>query len=371
LVEAAPKVAIVIINYNGKKWLNRCLRSVATTSYPNFSVYIVDNASIDGSVDYVRANFPWASIIQHGRNLGFASGHNLAIKLIESKYIALLNNDTETLNPDWLEAMVRSAENDNRVAASSCKMVFTSNPNIINSVGGFGIPYWRGAVDIGYGEIDVGQFDNPPIEPFSFCGGAALIRLDLFRESHGFDESFFAFFEDTDLSWRLRIMGYRIVYVPDAKIAHYSSGTWSDDAEKTYLCKRNLFRSILKNCSREVLLRWALPYHLLFTLLAAVSYLKVERAPLKAWALLKSIFWNVRQLRGTYRKRTFTQRFRKVRDEEILVAMYPAGLLHTSRSESFEARLAYAIFGTPPKHWRVSQDTCAPKTKVVQPNRNI
>ncbi len=351
MVEAAPRVAVIVINYNGKRWLDRCLGSLAKTNYPNYSVYLVDNASTDGSVNHVRASFPWVKIIQLQKNFGFARGYNLAMKYVEAEYVALLNNDTEILEPNWLGIMVSVAEKDSLVGAIACKIVFLSNPAILNSVGGFGIPYWRGTADLGYGEIDQGQFDNPPIEPFSFCGGAALIRLGLFREAEGFDESFFAFFEDTDFSWRLRIRGYRIVYVPGAKVAHYSSGTWSNETEKTYLCKRNLFRSILKNCSRDVLLRWALPYYLLFTIMASISYLIVEHAPLMSLALLKNILWNVWHLKTTYRKRKLIQMAREIEDEMILVAMYPPRLLRSPRRDSLESLLGDTIFGIPPKHW--------------------
>ena len=355
MVETAPKVAVIVINYNGKKWLNRCLSSLAKTTYPNYSVYLVDNASTDGSIGYVQASFPWVKIIRLQRNYGFARGNNLAIKQVEAEYAALLNNDTEILEKNWLEMLVSLAEKDNLIGAIACKIVFLSNPAILNSVGGFGIPYWRGTADLGYGERDEGQFDTPPVKPFSFCGGAALIRLGLFREAEGFDESFFAFFEDTDLCWRLRIMGYRIAYVPGAKVAHYYSGTWSNETKKTHLCKRNLFRSILKNCSGDVLLRWALPYHLLFTIMASISYLIVEHAPLMSWALLKSILWNVWHLKSTYGKRRLIQMARKSGDEEILGSMYPPGLararLRNTRRESFQSRLADTIFGLPPKHW--------------------
>jgi GT2 family glycosyltransferase len=350
LTESAPKVAAVIINYDGKKWLKRCLGSVAKTRYPNLSVFLVDNASKDGSIDYVRESFPWAKIIRHDQNCGFAEGYNRAIKQVEADYVALLNNDTEILEPNWIEMLVRLAENDSSIAAIACKMVFSANTLVINSAGSVGIPYWRGAVDIGYEELDAGQFDNPPIEPFGFCGGAALIRLDRFRKAQGFDESYFAFFEDTDLSWRFRIMGYRIAYVPTAKVAHYSSGTWSDEAKKTYLCKRNLFRSILKNCSGEVV-RWALPSYILFTLLASMTYLLVERAPLMSLALIKSILWNITHLRNTYRKRILTQRARRIGDIEILAAMYPPLLVPKIRTESFRTRLSDTIFGSLPKDW--------------------
>ncbi len=338
----------MIINYNGKKWLTQCLSSITKISYPNFDTYLIDNASTDGSVAHVQENFPWVQIIRFDENFGFAKSYNLAIKQVNTDYILLLNNDTKVLKSDLLDFMVRQAQEDFEIAAIAAKMVFISDPSIINSVGGIGIPYWRGFDDIGFKEQDIGQYDAPPIEPFSFCGGAALIRSKAFKELGGFDETFFAFFEDTDLSWRLRLRNYKIKYLPDAKIAHHYSGTYSEGPEKTYLCKRNLFRSILKNCEGEILY-WAVRNYFLFTILASLSYLRVERAPLMAWSLIKSVLWNIRHLRGTYNQRRIIQRERKINDKEILLKMYSSRLLKKRMTHSFGERVGETIFGSRPK----------------------
>ncbi|OGD54862.1 hypothetical protein A3K80_01410 [Candidatus Bathyarchaeota archaeon RBG_13_38_9] len=348
LEKIAPKVSIMIMNYNGKKWLSQCLESIAKISYPNFDTYLIDNASTDGSTSYVKENFPWVKIIKYDKNFGFAEGYNRAIKQIKADYIVLLNNDTEILESDWLDSMISLTQKDKDIAAIAFKMVFMSNPSIINSVGGIGIPYWRGFEDIGFGEHDIGQYDTPPIEPFSFCGGAALIRSKAFIELGGFDEPLFAFFEDTDLSWRFRLKNYKIKYLPNAKIAHHYSGTYSEGPEKTYLCKRNLFRSILKNCG-STSLHWAVRNYLLFTILASLSYLRVERAPLMAWALIKSVLWNIWHLHGTYSKRRLIQRDRKISDKEILPKMYYSRLFKKRITDSFGDRVGETIFGSWPE----------------------
>jgi GT2 family glycosyltransferase len=349
LEKTVPKVSILVINYNGKKWLPQCLRSISTISYPNFDTYLIDNSSTDGSIEYVQENFPLIRIIKFDTNFGFAKGYNHAINQIKTDYILLLNNDTKILKSDFLDIMVNQAQKDFDIAAIVCKMVFMSDPSIINSVGGIGIPYWRGFEDVGFREKDIGQHDIPPIEPFSFCGGATLIRSKAFMETQGFDETFFAFFEDTDLSWRFRLKKLKIKYVPDAKIAHQYSGTYSEGPEKTYLCKRNLFRSILKNCGSPTIY-WAIRNFFLFTILASLSYLRVEHAPLMAWALFKSILWNLWHLPGTYNKRQIIQSERKTTDKEILSRMYPSKLLTRREMKSFGDRVGETIFGYLPKN---------------------
>jgi GT2 family glycosyltransferase len=348
LEKMAPKVSVMIMNYNGKKWLSQCLESVAKISYQNFDTYLIDNASTDGSTNYVENNFPWVKIIKHEKNFGFAEGYNRAIKQIKTAYILLLNNDTKILESNCIQSMVSITQKDKDIAAITCKIVFMLNPSIINSVGGIGIPFWRGFEDIGFDEQDIGQYDAPPIEPFSFCGGAALIKSNVFKELGGFDETFFAFFEDTDLSWRLRLKNYKIRYLPEAKIAHHYSGTFSEGPEKTYLCKRNLFRSILKNCDGTILY-WAVRNYFLFTILASLSYLRVERAPLMAWSLIKSVLWNIWHLRGTYNQRRIIQRERKISDKEILLKMYSSTLLKKRMIHSFGERVGENIFGSWPK----------------------
>ena len=136
----------------------------------------------------------------------------------------LLNNDTEVLSPDWVQSLVKVAAADPKIGAVGCKTVSMGQPDRLDSVGEVGIPFWRGFVDIGREERDEGQYDTE-FEPFSFCGGAALLRKAVFEEVGGFDREFFMYLEDVDLSWRLRLFGYRIGFAPDAVVAHAFSGT--------------------------------------------------------------------------------------------------------------------------------------------------
>jgi GT2 family glycosyltransferase len=316
-----PKVAIVVLNRNGLKWLPKCLSSIRRTCGLNFDLYLVDNASTDGSVRYVREHFPTVKIISHSKNLGFAAGYNRALKAIKADYVVLLNNDTEVLSPHWVQSLVQAAAEGPRVAAVACKMVSMENPERLDSVGAMGIPFWRGFVDIGREERDRGQYDTS-FEPFSFCGGAALVNHALFEQVGGFDEEFFIYLEDIDLSWRLRLLRYQVGFAPEAKVAHFSSGltgTKFVDAWKLYLSHRNLLRTILKNCGSS--LGWALRDYLLFSLIVGVGFSVLE--PRKGVAIMRAILWNLSNFRDTYTLRLAIQTRRKTNETEILVKMYP------------------------------------------------
>ena len=297
------------------------MSSVLDTKYPNYEVYLIDNGSIDRSVEYVQQKYPSVKIIQNSKNLGFAEAYNRAIDQIEAEYVVLLNNDTEVLNPRWLSSFVRIANEDPKVAAVATKVVSMEDHRLLESVGGMGIPYWRGFVDIGREEPDVNQYQDG-FEPFAFCGGAALIRKSAFIDAGKFDGEMFLYLEDPDLSWRLRLLGWKVRYASNAKIAHYLGGT-TGGREVTplrlYYCHRNLLRAIVKNCGSS--LAWALRNYFLYSFLIMSGFLIYE--PRKAVVVLKAVAWNMRNLRTAYAYRLRVQSRRKVSEQEILRRMYP------------------------------------------------
>jgi hypothetical protein len=284
-------------------------------------VYLVDNGSDDGSVDFVGENFRWVKVIRHPINFGFAEGYDIAIEKIEADYVVLLNSDTAVVNPNWIRHLLDATTKDTKIVAVTCKMVSMSDHSILDSVGGMGIPFWRGFVDIGREEHDDGQYGSEGFEPFSFCGGAALIRRDVFLETGGFDRKFFMYFEDVDLSWRLRLLGYRIAFAPKATVAHYSlgsAGTKTVNARRLYFCQRNLLRAILKNCGSS--LRWALRNYFLSSLIVAAGSCLSE--PMKPIVFARAILWNLLNLRDTYFHRHRVQTSRTASESEILTRMY-------------------------------------------------
>lgn len=317
-----PQVAVMILNYNGLKWLPRCLSSLLNTKYPNCETYLIDNGSSDGSAEYVRQKYPSVKVIRNSRNLGFAEAYNRAISRTEAEYVVLLNNDTEVLNPKWLNVLVKTATEESNVAAVATKMVSMENHRLLDSVGSMGIPYWRGFVDIGKGEPDADHYSNG-FEPFAFCGGAALIRRSAFTDAGKFDGKFFLYAEDPDLSWRLRLLGWKIPYAPDAKVAHAlgeSTGGKELTPLRLYFSHRNLLRSIIKNCGSS--LQWALRNYFLFTFIIIWGFLLYE--PRNAIVVLKGIVWNMRNFRSSYATRLFVQSRRKVGEQEVLRRLFPS-----------------------------------------------
>jgi GT2 family glycosyltransferase len=250
----SPKIAVVILNWNGKKFLQQFLPSVLSASYSNYEVIVADNGSSDDSIAFMQNNYPAIRLIRFEQNLGFAKGYNEALKLIEADYYALLNSDAET-RPDWLQPMVQLLESDLSIAACQSKLLLFSNKKQFEysgAAGGwmdkFGYPFAKGRLfDIC--EDDHGQYDQT--EPIFWASGAALfIRAKVFHEMLGFDEYFFAHQEEIDLCWRLQLAGYKIYSCPASVVYHVGGGTLpKGNARKTYLNFRNNKIMLSKNLS--------------------------------------------------------------------------------------------------------------------------
>jgi hypothetical protein len=317
-----PRVAVLVLNYNGLNWLKRCLPSVFRTEYANLEVWIIDNGSSDGSIDFVKTTQPNARILEFEENLGFAEAYNRAIALVRADYVVLLNNDTIVLNPGWIDRLLETVETDNRIAGVQSKLVSMNDQTRLDSVGGIGIRYWLGFTDIGKLEADKGQYDNPPVTPFYLCAACALINRQAFLEVGGFDPEYFVYVEDVDLSWRLRLAGYRITYQPTVRIAHFSQGFFSTQsvARRIYLQRRNLLRTLLKNCGSNTIM-WAVRNFLLHSFLLFLFYSVSE--PLRALAVIKSLEWNIGLLPDTLRARAKIQRKRQLEEKLLLRSMYP------------------------------------------------
>jgi GT2 family glycosyltransferase len=242
-----PLVSIVIVNWNGKRFLKGCLESVFAHGYNNIEVIFVDNGSTDGSVEFVREYFPQTVVLEIKENLGFAAGNNLGIEVARGEFIATLNNDTE-LADGFIEKLVEAAEGSGqRVGMWAPKILSMEERDIIDSVGGLliypdGLAKGRGRL-----EKDIGQYDGErDILMPSAC--AALYRKEMLEEIGLFDEDFFAYCEDTDLGLRARLSGWKAVSVPEAVIYHYYSATGGRyTPTKAYLVERNHFWVAIKN----------------------------------------------------------------------------------------------------------------------------
>ncbi|MBZ9786499.1 glycosyltransferase family 2 protein [Psychroflexus sp. CAK57W] len=244
-------VAIVILNWNGKKLLERYLASVVTHS-ENAKIYVADNASTDGSLELLTQKFPEVVILKNESNLGFAGGYNEALKYVEEDIYILLNNDVEVTH-GWLKGLLSIFETSGNIAAIQPKIKSIQHPgkfDYAGAAGGFidalGYPFCRGRI-FDHIEEDKGQYDTD-LEIFWASGACFAIRKDCFREAQGFDESFFAHQEEIDLCWRLKNSGYSIWYASQSEVYHQGGGTLSSSSpKKTFLNFRNSLSSLLKN----------------------------------------------------------------------------------------------------------------------------
>lgn len=226
-----PKVSLVVLNHDAVKKLGPeaavYLKSIASTRYPNLEIIIVDNASTDESVKMVQNLFrddPRVRLVKLRENHGYAGGNNAGFKRCSGdvKYVAFLNNDL-TVEEEWLEKIVVVMESDEDIAASQPKIMQMNNKHLIDSLGGFIDTIGR-AYDLGHGlphRIKV----EKPYRIFYARGAALVVRKKVFEELSGFDEDYFIYYEETDLCWRMRLMGYDVVAVPTSVVYHLGGGT--------------------------------------------------------------------------------------------------------------------------------------------------
>ena len=206
---SAPKVSIIIVNYNGKELLQKCLDSLLKVNYDNFEIILVDNNSTDGTVEFVTKNYPSLIIIKLDSNKGFAEPNNVAAKISKGKYLLFLNNDT-VVTPNFISEMVKVMETDKKIAI--CQSLLLKPDGSVDSSGDF-IDH-LGVVYNSKTEIDEIR------EVSSARGASMLVRSDIFKKLDGFDQKFFVTFEDVDLCWRSWILGYRVLIIPTSIVYH-------------------------------------------------------------------------------------------------------------------------------------------------------
>lgn len=245
-----PKVSVVIANYNGKHYLKDCLDSLYIQNFKDFEIILVDNDSSDGSADLVEGEYPDVILIRNPANLGFAEGTNQGIRDSKGEFILTLNNDTR-LEPGFLDRILDPMEGNGRVGICASKMLFPDGR--INSTG-LCISRSGAAWNRGMFQEDKGQYDHQE-EVFGASAGAALYRRSMLDEIGLFDEDFFMYMEDVDLSFRARLAGWNCIYVPAAVVYHHHGGTagyMSDMA--VYYGNRNNPWVVLKNFPLRILL---------------------------------------------------------------------------------------------------------------------
>lgn len=249
------KVAVVILNWNGKKLLEQFLPSVVQFS-PEATVYVADNASTDDSVAFVQANFPTVSIVVNATNTGYAGGYNEALHHIKADVYALVNSDIE-VTENWLQPIIKTFQNETSTAIIQPKILDFKNKDYFEyagAAGGFidqyGYPFCRGRIFDAL-EKDNGQYDSNQ-EIFWASGACFFIRSAVYNQLNGFDSSFFAHQEEIDLCWRATNKGYSIKYLFESKVYHVGGATLQQgNPKKTELNFRNSLLMLTKNLPKK------------------------------------------------------------------------------------------------------------------------
>jgi GT2 family glycosyltransferase len=304
------RTSIVVPNLNGRHFLGPCLEAVAAQADGDVETIVVDNGSDDGSVSLVRERFPSVKVVELGRNHGFAGAMNAGIAAAEGELIAFLNNDAEP-QPVWLDELRLCLERHPRAAAATAKLVSSDAPERLDGAGdgltrSF-LPFVRG-----HGEQDTGGYEDE-IEVFGASGTASLWRGDVLRELGGFDERFFAYYEDIDLSFRARLLGHECWYAPRAIAVHRRGGTAGEDLRFTlYHPAKNRWFFLLKNAPAGLLVRHPLG------LLAGEAFWWARAVRTRSPRMLLRAYAQVlRNLRPLLRERRRLQRSRVVSVREL------------------------------------------------------
>jgi GT2 family glycosyltransferase len=301
-----PELAIIVVNWNGAHLLRTCLGSLRAQTFTDFETILVDNGSTDESLSLVAREFPEVRIIALPENLGLGGGTNVGIRQSDAPIIVTFNNDTEA-DPRWLEQLRAALIAHPEAGSAASKLLLFDRRDTIHSAGDFygldGMPGSRGVW-----QPDDGRYDRPELV-FGACAGAAAYRRSMLDEVGLFEDNFFMYCEDVDLSFRCQLAGYRCIYVPTAVVYHMLSATGGGSLA-SYYCGRNFLRIIARNMPRQLLGRvW--PRIVAAQLRMAAESVRHIREP-AARAKLRGQWAGLRELPRTLRDRPAIQQRRRV-----------------------------------------------------------
>ena len=255
-------VSVIIVNWNGKAIIRKCLDGLRIQTCRDFSVIMVDNASKDGSLEFVQKNYPEVKIFAQSENLGFSAASNIAIKSINTEYVALLNNDAVP-QADWLQNLIRAIEKQPEAGFCASKMLFYDNPGVIDRAGDI---FTTAGAALLRGRGKPSDHYISPERVFGACAGAALYRTKMLDDIGLFDEDFFLVYEDVDLSFRAQLRGYKCLYVPDAVVYHHAGSSIGNDTPiSVYYSHRNLEWVYIQNMPGK-LIKKTIPGHVIYNM---------------------------------------------------------------------------------------------------------
>ncbi len=333
---ASSAVSVIVVNYNGGEGLKQCLQSLqslTTDGSVSAEIILVDNASVDGSADAVEGAFPGVRVIRSETNLGFGGGNNLGVRHSTGKYLAFLNPDT-LVSPGWLEHLLSALDANPGVGLATSKVLLLGAPEHINTCGN----------DTHYSGLTLCRGLGKPWDTFTdpaevgaISGAAFAMHRELYELLGGFDEAFFLYMEDTDLSWRARLLGYKLLYVPDSIVYHDYALRFGP--QKTFYQERNRYLMLLK------VLRWRTLVGLLPVLLLAefVTWgFVLLRERNRFQNKLRAYAWVVQHWPQVMESRRQTQALRRVSDRELL-ANSTHRLTYEQTGDGMAARIAHAL----------------------------
>jgi GT2 family glycosyltransferase len=331
-------MSVVILNYNGECNLMECLASVFRSVHDAFEVVLIDNGSFDGSVQSVKNKFgddPRLEVVCLSQNYGIAEPTNIGINHSKGKYIVFLNNDT-IVEQHWLLELERVMENDHTIGAAQCKLLSFRDPAILDGVGIsidlHGCPMENGGRFYLTAEVDRGQFRNLS-EIFGAAYPAMIVRRDVLAQTGFFDSKFVCYMEDVDLSWRIRLRGYRIVLASEAIVYHKRGSTTSKDVHHNFWLatawhyRKNRIAMLVKNYSGATLFR-QIPFLGSLYLLFLLNDIFVVRDFRALVGSIRAIAWNLKELRYLIRMRWRVQNeIRRIDDQQLSVIISKKCLL--------------------------------------------
>ena len=298
-------IAVVILNFNGKKLLQQFLPTVIQHS-SQATIYVADNASTDDSISFLKTEFPTVKLIELKENYGFAKGYNEALKQVDADYFVLLNSDVE-VTPNWIEPIINLMAADKTIAAAQPKILAYNEKNefeYAGACGGFidkyGYPFCRGRI-FDMLEKDNAQY-NQAIEVFWATGACMFVRADVYKDLKGFDDFYFAHMEEIDLCWRIKNTQHKVMAVPASLVYHVGGGTLNKlSPRKTFLNFRNSLISLTKNnVSGSLFLK--IITRLVLDGVAGIKFF-IEGNPSHTWAIVKAHFSFYANLKTTLRLR--------------------------------------------------------------------
>ena len=321
-----PRVSVIILNYNGLKFIEQCLKSVVNTDYANFEVILVDNASQDKSIELAKKLFednPQLRLIKNRNNVGFAQGNNIGANHAKGDILVFLNVDTE-VEPNWLEELVKVMNSKPMIGAAQCKLLVAQNRSKIESIGHY-IDYTgieSAESTLVKDQVDSGQY-NQSKEIFYARGAAMAVKRDVFFKAGMFDPAYFMDHEEIDLCWRIWLRGYKIVSAPQSVVYHYGGGIVGNREQNPKILfhlRKNHITSLIKNYELKNTIKY-LPLYLTF--LFGHAFLTILQGKTNvALAYIKAVYWVLRNFRYIYTQRLIVQSsIRRVPDSTIMEHM--------------------------------------------------